>query len=102
MAFVCSADLQLNTACGRFVGSLERSTAPRGVQMHYARPCAQRLYIQAVHRALFDETPAAHLLVSVTLCLNLKAAIFHWKPVQTSHPGTIRAVYERGSEGSRF
>ena len=38
--------------------------------MHYERPCPQRLYIQAVHRALLTRRCGPIFLVSYTLCLN--------------------------------
>ena len=64
------ADPQLNTPSRAVTAESKSSTAPRGVQMHYAVLVPQRLYIQAVHRALLTRRCGPIFLVSYTLCLN--------------------------------
>ena len=67
------ADPQLNTPSRAVTAESKSSTAPRGVQIHYAVLVPQRLYIQAVHRALLTRRCGPILPRMFTLCLNQKA-----------------------------
>ena len=84
---VCLGILQLRGPPAPSPPGSKCSTAPRGVQMHYSRPCAPAVIYTGGHRALFNET-LRPILPSMFKCLNRNLPI-PLETCQTSRPVTI-------------